>query len=214
MDCIIEVTALSLRELIWICLFVSATVVAVKATVFAPPCPVITELNPSVRSYIDGKIPTDAAPADYDKLRGRLAALEARLNEVQKISADNAQLEAKQKQVELLLKEIREQTLKTMDERRSTELQWLKANISMKCAGFTVKSATGKNISVPPLPADLSGTTPAKATLPATGVLAPAPTPQKPSVPQLGNAPIAPPKVPKPETHGAPGSNAPTPNHP
>ncbi|MBX3020178.1 MAG: hypothetical protein KF799_00755 [Bdellovibrionales bacterium] len=154
---------MKLRELLWICLFLISAAAAVKATFYPPPCPILTDLNPHVKEYIDHKMPADAYPSSesFEKLRGQIAALEARIPEVQKLATEAAALDEKQKKAETLLAEIREVTQKSIAESRTTELQWMKANVAEKCLGLKLQTATGSSISPPPLPEDLFKSAPA-----------------------------------------------------
>lgn len=198
---------MNLREILWIVLFFGAVGAVVKAKFLSPPCPVLTDLHPAVKNYIDLEIPAGKVPTEeeYDKAREQLRALEAKLAQVQKIAADIAKLETKQKQAESTLKEIREIALKTMEERRLTEVQWMKSNVSMKCAGFSLKSSSGQEVSLPPLPTDILNPETVKPVMPLSNVAA-AVAPVVPTMPPPSMAPATSTATPAQAPAGAPVS--------
>ncbi len=110
------------------------------------------QMSPEIKTYVDAKLTGTAGNSgqELQKIVGRVAEMEAKLTEMEKVRASYEQLAGKSELIESAIGEQRKRKEDVMAAARMAELSQLRNDIATVCAGVTIKrvqsnSATGKS---------------------------------------------------------------------
>lgn len=102
-------------------------------------------LSPEVRAYIDKKLAEGSGMAQCGEMPAlvtRIAEMESKVNLFDKFRDLRQQVDAKRAEVDSALEQQRESLAEVTQRRRNEELQKLKGDTAMLCAGVTVRAVT------------------------------------------------------------------------
>lgn len=97
-------------------------------------------LSPEARAYIDSHLPTAAAACgDIPKILSRVADLEGRIGDLDKFRQLREQIEEKRQQLEQAISQQRHEQEEALANSRAAELEKLRQDVKLMCAGVTLK---------------------------------------------------------------------------
>lgn len=99
-------------------------------------------LTPDVQRYVDARLSgSSSAEQELQGLTTRLAQIEAKVAEIEKIKASHEKLAGKSEVIEAAISDQRRRKEEVVASARTNELARLRNEIATACAGVTIRSA-------------------------------------------------------------------------